>query len=165
MQVKKHKALDRRNQRSKRLTPDTYTRGNMRRIETTWGRDNRNQAPRNQRISLRPEITFKAHIAYTQTKTLSKPGVVSMVKRRATRDASSDENCNKMRKQRGKGRQNKITKLCRCPRAMKESIEVRSPKTRSWKPRRTRTIDGKPTTRKTTLKTTKIWPGPRRWSS
>ena len=127
--------------------------------------DNRNQPPRNQRISLRPEITFKAHIAYTRTKTLSKPGVVSMVKGRATRDASSDESCNEMRKQRGKGRQNKISKLWSCPRAMKESIEVRSLKTRSWKPRRARTIEGKPTTRKPTSKTTKIWPNQRRCSS
>ena len=41
---------------------------------------------------------------------------------------------------------------------MKESIEVRTPKTRSWKPRRAKTIDGKPTTRNKTSKTTKLWP-------
>ncbi|KAF2546367.1 hypothetical protein F2Q70_00022408 [Brassica cretica] len=46
-----------------------------------------------------------------------------MVKGRATGDASSDESCNEMRKQRGKLRQNKIIKLWSCPRAMKESIE------------------------------------------
>ena len=88
-----------------------------------------------------------------------------MVKGRPTKDASSDENFNEMRKQRGKERQNNISKLWSCPRAMKKSIEVISPKTRSWKPRQTRTIDGKPTTRKTTSKTTKIWPNPRRCSS
>ncbi|WZY69945.1 hypothetical protein YC2023_002185 [Brassica napus] len=49
-----------------------------------------------------------------------------MVKARATRDTSSDESCNEMRKQRGKGRQNKIIKLWSCPRAMKESIELKS---------------------------------------
>ncbi|KAF2540837.1 hypothetical protein F2Q70_00036555 [Brassica cretica] len=130
MQVKKYKALDRRDQSSKRLTPDTYTKGNMGRRETIRWRDNRNQPPRNQRISLRPEIIFKAHTSYTRTKTLSKPGVVSMVKGRATRDASSDESWNEMRKQRGKGKQNKISKLWSCPRAMKESIEIRFPKTR-----------------------------------
>ena len=37
---------------------------------------------------------------------------------------------------------------------MKESIEVRSPNTRSLKPRRVRTNDDKRTTRKTTSKTT-----------
>ena len=41
---------------------------------------------------------------------------------------------------------------------MKESIEVRRQKTRSWKPRRAKTIDGKPTTRNKTSKTTKLWP-------
>ena len=41
---------------------------------------------------------------------------------------------------------------------MKENIEVKTPKTRSWKARWAKTIDGKPTTRNTTSKTTKIWP-------
>ena len=41
---------------------------------------------------------------------------------------------------------------------MKESIEVRTPKTRSWKPKRAETIDGKPTTRNTKSKTNKLWP-------
>ncbi|KAF2539922.1 hypothetical protein F2Q68_00019289 [Brassica cretica] len=48
-----------------------------------------------------------------------------MVKGRATRDANNDESCNEMRKQRRKGRQNKISKLWSYPRAMKESIESR----------------------------------------
>ncbi|KAF2548575.1 hypothetical protein F2Q70_00021819 [Brassica cretica] len=47
-----------------------------------------------------------------------------MVKRRATRDASSDESCNEMREHRGKERRNEISKLWSRPRAMKESIEV-----------------------------------------
>ena len=41
---------------------------------------------------------------------------------------------------------------------MKESIEVRTPKTRIWKPKRAETIDGKPTTRNTKSKTNKLWP-------
>ncbi|KAF3555656.1 hypothetical protein F2Q69_00015711 [Brassica cretica] len=44
-----------------------------------------------------------------------------MEKRRVTRDASSDESCNKMSEQRGKGRQNKIRKLWSLPRAMKDN--------------------------------------------
>jgi len=54
MQVKNHKALDRRDKSSKRLTPHTYTKGNMER-----------QPPRNQRLNMRPEITFQAYITYT----------------------------------------------------------------------------------------------------
>ena len=53
-----------------------------------------------------------------------------------------------MREQRDKMRQNEIDKPWSHPRAMKKSIEVRSPKTRFWKPRRVETIDGKPSTRK-----------------
>ena len=45
-----------------------------------------------------------------------------------------------------KGRRNKINKPWNRIRAMKESINVRSPKIRSWKPRRAWIIDGKPTT-------------------
>ena len=47
---------------------------------------------------------------HTRRKTLSKPGVANMVEMRATRDASSNENCNKMREQRGNGKQNEISK-------------------------------------------------------
>ena len=65
MQVKKHKALDRKDQSSKRLTPHTYTKGNMERKETTWGMENERQPPKNQKLNLRPKITFQAHIAYT----------------------------------------------------------------------------------------------------
>ena len=65
MQLKNHKALDRRDQSSKRLTPHTYTKENMERKETTWERENGRQPPKNQRLNLRPEITFQAHIAYT----------------------------------------------------------------------------------------------------
>ena len=64
MQVKNHKVLDRRDQSSKRLTPHTDTKGNMERIDTTLGRKNGRQPPRNQRLNLRPEITFQAHITY-----------------------------------------------------------------------------------------------------
>ena len=65
MQLKNHKALDRRDQNSKRLTPHTYTKKNMEIKETTWERENGIQPPKNQRLNLRPEITFEAHIAYT----------------------------------------------------------------------------------------------------
>ena len=79
-----------------------------------------------------------------------------MAKERATKDVISDERCNKMREQRDKKRQNEINKPWSHPRAMKKSIEVRSPKIRSWKPRRAETINGKPATRKTTSMTTKL---------
>ena len=54
-----------------------------------------------------------------------------MVKGRATRDVISDERCNEMREQKDKKKQNEINKPWSHPRAMKESIEVRSPKTKS----------------------------------
>ena len=65
MQVQNHKALDRRDQSSKRLTPHTYTKKNIERKETTWEMENERQTLRNQGLNLRPEITFQAHIAYT----------------------------------------------------------------------------------------------------
>ena len=85
MQVKKHKALDRKDQSSKRLTTHTYTKGNMGRTKTTWGRDNRTQPQRNQRISWRPEIAFKSHIPYTNENIIQtwscKPGERESYKR------------------------------------------------------------------------------------
>ena len=65
MQVQNHKALDRRDQSFKTLTPHTYYKRNIERKETTWERENERQPLRNQRLNLRPEITFQAHIAYT----------------------------------------------------------------------------------------------------
>ncbi|WZZ34985.1 hypothetical protein YC2023_018386 [Brassica napus] len=49
-------------------------------------------------------------------KTLSKPEVANMAKWRATRDATSDEKCNKIREQREKRRLHKISKLWSHPR-------------------------------------------------
>ncbi|WZZ09168.1 hypothetical protein YC2023_095089 [Brassica napus] len=60
-------------------------------------------------------------------KTLSKPGVANMAKERATKDVISDEKCKDMKEQRDKKRQNKINKPWNNPRAMKDSIKVRSP--------------------------------------
>ena len=54
-----------------------------------------------------------------------------MVKWRTTRDVISDKMGNEMREQRDKKRQNEINKPWSHPRAMKKSIEVRSPKIRS----------------------------------
>ncbi|KAG5389502.1 hypothetical protein IGI04_031043 [Brassica rapa subsp. trilocularis] len=50
-----------------------------------------------------------------------------MAKERATKDVISDERCKDMKKQRDKKRQNKINKPWNNPRAMKDSIKVRSP--------------------------------------
>ena len=47
-----------------------------------------------------------------------------MSKERATRDAISDESCNKVREHKGKGRRKKISKPLNRTRAMKESIEL-----------------------------------------
>ena len=65
---------------------------------------------------------------------------------------------------RDKKETNEINKPWSHPRAKKKSIEVRSPKTISWKPRRAETIDGKPTTRTKTSMTTNLWPSATRCS-
>ena len=70
MQVKNHKALDTRDQSSKRLTPHTYTKKNMERKEKTWERENGRQPPKNQKLNLRPKITFQAHMAYPNENTI-----------------------------------------------------------------------------------------------
>lgn len=54
-----------------------------------------------------------------------------MTKGSATRDANSDESCNEMKEQKGKGRKNETRKPWSRLQAMKESLEVTSPKTRS----------------------------------
>ena len=160
MQVKNHKTLDRRDQSSKRLIPHTYTKGSMgRREQPEWGRTEAN--PRETRAQTWDQKQSSKSTEHTRRRTLSKPGVTNMAKEKSHRDASSDESCNEMKEHKWKGRQNEIIKSWSRPRA----IEVRSPKTRSWKPRRAGSINGKPTTKKTTLKTTKLWPNPKRCSS
>ena len=54
-------------------------------------------------------------------KTLAKPGVANMAKWRATRDATSNEKCNKMREQIEKRRLHKISKLWSHPQVMKRT--------------------------------------------
>ena len=165
MPSKNHKALDRKDQNSKRLTPHTYTKGMRRRRETTWGegeweasteKPNPKLETRNNLIS--PKSIHRGnHYVNMDLQTWRKEEPPEM--RELMKAATRWEN------REGRGRRNKISKSWNRPRAMKEIIEVRSPKTRSWKPRRVGTIDGRPTTRKTTSKTTKLWPNLRRCSS
>ena len=116
-------------------------------------RENESQPQRNQSPDLRSETIFQIYRAYSVENTIQtwsgKHG-----ERESHTDASSDESCNEMREHRWKGRQSKIIKSCSRPRA----IEVISPKPISWKPRREGIINGKPATRKTTLKMTKLDP-------
>ncbi|KAF2572933.1 hypothetical protein F2Q70_00001958 [Brassica cretica] len=84
MPVKNHKALNRRDQSSKRLISHTYTKGSKGRRE-------------------QPE-------AYSEENTIqiwsAKHG-----ERESHKDASDNESCNKMREHRWKGRQNEIIQL------------------------------------------------------
>ena len=65
MPGKNQKALDRRDQSSKGLTLQSIGRK-----ETTRGRENESQPPKNQSPNFRPETTFKAHIEYTEENTI-----------------------------------------------------------------------------------------------
>ncbi|KAF3559606.1 hypothetical protein F2Q69_00014648 [Brassica cretica] len=116
MPVKKHKALDRRDQSSKRLISHTYTKGSKGRIE-------------------QPE-------AYSEENTIQtwsgKHG-----ERESRRDTSSDESCNEMREHRWKDKQTKSSNRGAVLELLKSDHQ---------KPY----LDGKPTTRKTTSKTTKL---------
>ncbi|KAF3550173.1 hypothetical protein DY000_02004884 [Brassica cretica] len=91
MPVKNYKALDRRDQSSKRLISHTYTKGSKGRREQPG--------------------------AYSEENTIQiwsgKHG-----ERESHRDASNDESCNEMREHRWKGRQNEIIQSWSRPRAI-----------------------------------------------
>ena len=89
MPTKNHKALNRRDQSTKRLTPHTYTKGSRRRRKATYGRENGSQPQRNQSSSLRQEIIFQAHKTYTKENTIQtwsgKHGEMESHRRRSQR--------------------------------------------------------------------------------
>jgi len=100
MQLKNHKALDIRDQSSKILTPHTYTKENMERKETTWERENERQPPKNQRLNLRPEITFQTHISYTNENIIQ---ISSGKHGERESHQRCDESCKEMQNREGKG--------------------------------------------------------------
>ena len=79
-----------------------------------------------------------------------------MAKGRATRDVTSDERWNEMIEQRDKKDTKWNQQTVEPSSSYEKSIEVRSPETKSWKPRRAETIDGKLSTRKTTSMKSKL---------
>ena len=70
MPGKNHKALNIRDQSSKRLTLHTYTKWHKRRREKTWGKENGSQSQKNHNLNLRPKTTFQTHKAYTEENTI-----------------------------------------------------------------------------------------------
>ena len=151
MQVKTREFLDRRYQNSKKLTPPTYTKGNMGRRETTWGKENERQPPRNQRLNLRPKTTFQPHIVYTNEN-------IIQTSNDKHGERENHQRCDAVTRWENKEGKRDKTKSANFGAVLELWKIAYTPKTRSWKPRRTLTIDGKLTTRKTTSKTTKLWP-------
>ena len=160
MQVKNHKALDRKDQSSKRLIPHTYTKGSKgRREQPEWGRTE--AIPRETRDQNWDQKHSSKSTEHTRRRTLSKLGVANMAKGRVAETQVVMKAATRWGNIDGRVDKTKFIKSWSRTRA----IEFRSPKTISWKPRREGSNNGKPTTRKTTSKTTKLWPNPKRCSS
>ena len=160
MPVKNHKALDRRDQSSKRLIPRTYTKGSKgRREQHEWGRTEAN--PRETWAQTWDQKQSSKSTEHTRRRTLSKPRVANMANGRVTETQAAMKAATRWGNIDGRVDKTKFIKSWSRTRA----IEFRSPKTISWKPRREGTIDGKLTTRKTTSNTTKLWPNLKRCSS
>ncbi|KAF3539271.1 hypothetical protein F2Q69_00022071 [Brassica cretica] len=79
-----------------------------------------------------------------------------MAKGRATRDASTDESCNGIRKQRRKKETKQNHQTMESSSNYEREHRSQITKNQILKTKTSRTIDGRPTTRKTTSKRTKL---------
>ena len=148
MPMKNHKALNRKDESSKRLTLHTYQ-------EKHEKKKNNQKEGEWKPTTEKPKLKFETRNNIPSPQNIHKEKHYPNLEWQTWRNRELPETQLAMKMQQGeKTKKEKETtqnqQTVEPSSSYENNIKVRSPKTRSWKPRRAGTINGKPTTRKTT---------------